>query len=62
MSEHLQLDPDLTLDKVKSEVRQKEAVKQHSRKLQKGMRGDPIIVEDVNSERIHGEGVRQPKG
>lgn len=64
LSERLQLDPDLTLDKVKREVRQKEAVKQHSRQLQEGIRGDPIILQEVKevSGKTHTGGVSQPKG
>ena len=51
LSERLQLDPDLTLDKVKREVRQKGAVKQHSPQLQEGMRGDPIVLQEAKEVR-----------
>ena len=53
LSERLQLDADLTLDKVKREMRQKEAVKQYSRQVQEGSKREPIVVEEVNSRKTH---------
>ena len=61
LSEHLVLEADLTLEKVKRAVKQKEAVKQHSRQLQEGTRNDPIVVEEVKSTKSHASGSR-PKG
>ena len=51
LSEHLQLDPDLTLEKATRMVRQKEVVKQHNTQLKAGTKDDPIVVEEVNSSR-----------
>ena len=48
LSKHLQMDPDLTLEKVKKAVRQKEAVKEQHLQLQgEGTKKDPIVLEEV---------------
>ena len=58
LSECLQTDPNLTLEKAKKQVRQKEAVSEQGQQL----RGDcskqaPIVVEQVKgSTRNHGQG------
>ena len=50
LSERLQLDPDLTLEKAKRTARQKEAVKEHRKELQgDGTKPNPIVVEEVRS-------------
>ena len=55
MSEKLQLDPELTLEKTKRLVRQKEAVKEQHRELQSGATGssknDPIVIAEVKNRR-----------
>ena len=55
MSEKLQLDPELTLEKTKRLVRQKEAVKEQHRELQSGATGssknDPIVIAEVKKRR-----------
>ena len=52
LSEKLQLDATLTLEKAKQKVRQREAVKEQSSKLQgQGDKSDPIVVEAVRSQR-----------
>lgn len=48
LSERLQMDVDLTLEKAKKIVRQKEAVReQHSQLQGKGTKKDPIVLEEV---------------
>ena len=48
LSEHLQMDPDLMLEKAKKTVRQKEAVKEQHLQLQgEGTKKDPIFLEKV---------------
>ena len=48
LSERLQMDPDLTLEKAKKSVRQKEAVKeQHLQLLGEGTKKDPIVLDEV---------------
>ena len=50
LSERLQLDPDLTLEKAKRTARQKEAVNEHRQELQgDGTKPNPIVVEEVRS-------------
>ena len=44
---HLQLDPDLTLEKTKKVVRQKEAVKEQQLQLGLGTKKDPIVLDEV---------------
>ena len=44
---HLQLDPDLTLEKTKKVVRQKEAVKEQQLQLGRGTKKDPIVLDEV---------------
>ena len=55
MSEKLQLDPELTLEKTKRLVRQKEAVKEQHRELQSGAtrssKNDPIVIAEVKKRR-----------
>ena len=52
LSERLQLDTDLTLEKAKKQVRQKEAVKEQRKQLQFGVTGagtrkDPLVVAEA---------------
>ncbi len=50
LSERLQLDPNLTLDKAKKAVRQKEAVKEQHQQLRakgQGTKNDPIVLNEV---------------
>lgn len=52
LSERLQMDADLTLDKAKKEVRQKEAVHEHQHILREGdSRSSPILVEALQGRR-----------
>ena len=59
LSEKLQLDVTLTLKKAKQKVRQKEAVKEQSSKLQgQGDKNNPIVIDAVRSQRqSQGKGV-----
>ena len=48
LSECLQMDPNLTLERVKKAVQQKEAVKEQHLQLQgEGTKKDPIVLEEV---------------
>ena len=47
LSERLQMDPDLTLDKAMKAVRQREAVKEQHQQLQ-GSKTNPIVVDEVS--------------
>ena len=47
LSERLQLDPELTLEKAKKVVRQKEAVKEQQVQLGLGTKKDPIVLDEV---------------
>ena len=53
MSEKLQLDPELTMEKTKRLVRQKEAVHEQHRELHTGSTGasknDPIVIAEVKN-------------
>ena len=49
LSERLQLDPSLTLEKAKTAVRQKEAVREQQQTLKNGSaRNNPIVLEEVS--------------
>ena len=57
LSESLQTDRDLTLDKVKRRVRQKEAVKEQHKELQgDGSPQNPIVIDRVESGKPGGKG------
>ena len=47
LSEKLQMDAGLTLEKAKTAIRQKEAVKEQQQTLQEGTKSNPIFVEEV---------------
>ena len=53
-SERLQLDAYLTLEKVKKQVRQKEAVKEQHKQLQGATKNDPIVLDEVKGCRQRG--------
>ena len=46
LSESLQMDPDLTLDKAMKSIRQREAVKEQHQQLQGGSKTSPIVVDE----------------
>ena len=48
MSERLQLDDNLSLEKAKKAVRQKEAVGEQQRTLQATGRNNPIVLDSMN--------------
>ena len=53
-SQKLQIDPELTLEKVMKTVRQKAAVKEQQgqlKRLKEGSKGDPITIEEVKTGR-----------
>ena len=62
MSEKLQLDPELTLEKTKRLVRQKEAVHEQHRELHTGATGAsknvPIVIAEVKNRRCRERGVQ----
>ena len=54
LSERLQMDADLTLEKAKKQVRQKEAVKQQHLELHGATKKDPIVLDEVKGRRPRG--------
>ena len=54
LSEKLQMDADLTLERAKKKIRQKEAVKEQHVQLRDGNKDNPIVVEGVHSNRPQG--------
>ena len=47
LSERLQMDPNLTLDKAMKSIRQREAVKEQHQQLQGGSKTSPIVVDEI---------------
>ena len=60
LSERLQLDPDLTLEKAKKVVRQKEAVKEQQLQLGLETKKDPIVLDEVRCALMQKEAARTP--
>ena len=54
LSEKLQMDADLTLERAKKKIRQKEAVKEQHVQLRDSNKDNPIVVEGVHSNRPQG--------